>query len=116
MPPLDPGEKFACLAFRLFSLAEALPEELDLGFGCWALPGPPIPLNDQWKAWLGEIETEHIEQSNLVLFAKIRSLTPVVIDAEMQQLQARVQYLHWGVTIAAGVPGYDQAVVFAGGN
>jgi hypothetical protein len=116
MPPIEPGEKFACLAFRFFSLADVLHEEVNLGYGCWALPGPPLPLDDQWRAWLGEIEADQVEESNLVLFAKSTSLTPIVVDAEMEALQARVQYLHWGIVIAAGIPSYEHAVIIAGGN
>lgn len=116
MPPIQLGEKFACLAFRLFSLAESLPAEVELGYGCWALPGPPVPIDGHWRGWLGELETEQIQNANLVLFAKVHSSTPGVLDHENNLLLDRVQYLHWGIIIAAGVPTYDHDVMFTGAD
>lgn len=116
MPTVEPGEKFGCLAFRLFTLQHPLPGEMDLGYGCWALPGPPVPIDARWRSWLGELETEQIGKANVVLFAKMPSLAPATLDDENSVLLARVEYLLWGIIIAAGIPGYDHAVSFSGVN
>jgi hypothetical protein len=113
---IESGEKFGCLAFRLASLAEGLPGPVDLGYGCWALPGPPIPLDDHWRTWLGQIESEQIEQANLALLAKMKAQAPAVADDENQLVVARAEYLYWGIAIAAGVPRQDNIVSFSGAN
>jgi len=116
MASIEPGEKFACLASSFFSLAEKLQDDLDLGYGCWALPGPPVPVESQWQSWIGEIEAKHIRESNLVLFAKIASATPGDLDGENYLLENRVEILQWGLIIAGGVPAYDHGVILTGGN
>ena len=116
MVAIESGEKFGCLAFRLASLSNPLPDSVDLGYGCWALPGPPLPLTDQWRAWLGEIQSEQIEQANLVLFAKMKARAPAVLDEENRLILARTEFMYWGTAIAAGIPSHEHIVLFSGAN
>jgi hypothetical protein len=113
---IEPGEKFGCLAFRLASLAHGLPGPVDLGYGCWVLPGPPIPLTDDWRTLLGQIESEQIEKANLTLLAKMNARAPADSDDENQLVEARVEYMYWGMAIAAGIPSQENIVSFSGAN
>lgn len=118
MAPVKTGEKFACLAFCRFNPAPVLLGPYDFGRGRWALPGLPVPMDDRWRAWLGEIESGQLEQTNLALLAVEKSAQPLLIGPEREDnpLRARVQYLHWGIVIVAGVSAYEHAVVVRGGD
>lgn len=113
---IEPGEKFACLALVRIDFADPLDRAIELGYGCWALPTLPVPLDGDWRTWIGSVIADEIGRANLVLVAKAPSVAPDVQDAEFQVLLSRVEYLLWGIAVAAGVPRYDRAVRLGGGS
>ena len=50
--------------------------------GYWASTDirPKVP--PLWREWLGKVQTEAIEHSSLVLFCKMASESPAVLDGE----------------------------------
>ena len=114
---IDLGTKFTCVAFRSFSLKGNLPELVDVGYGCAALPGCPAPLVERLPTWLGAIQAEQIKEANLVLLVKGHSTAPITLnDPELATLEHRAEFFLWGIAIVAGVPHYAAAIRFSGGN
>jgi hypothetical protein len=92
--PLDPGDKYALIAFDGATEIEGV---LDLGEGFFAIRGSGLRLPDHWREWIGSIEADAIERSALVLLAKKPSNRPGVLDDENLQLQQRVNWLYWSL-------------------
>ncbi|HXN56816.1 MAG TPA: hypothetical protein VN874_11150, partial [Myxococcales bacterium] len=98
--PLNSGEKYALIAVEAVT---DLKGEIDLGEGLFAIRGGGLRLPDDWKGWLGSLESDAIERSNLVLLAKMPSGRPTVLDAENQLLQNRTNWLFWSLLASTRV-------------
>lgn len=112
---IEIGEKFSCLTFTGFSLAEQFPDELELDEGTWALRGLPVGLEDHWREWLGSLRANDIQQSNFVLCTIRPSQTPEVLDQENIDLTQKLYYVMYGLTLQ-GVPLYDKGYALTGAN
>jgi hypothetical protein len=109
------GEKFSCLAFTGFSVAEQFPDELRLDEGTWALRGLPVGLPDHWWEALGSLKAEDIQQSNFVLCTITPSRTPEVLDQENIDLTQHLYYVMFGLLLQE-VPQYDNGYTLTGAN
>jgi hypothetical protein len=91
------ADKYACIALENVGTVAGLTDPIDLGDGFWALLAPPFPLDATWRAWLGSLQSQDFERSNLFLFAIAPSKSPQVMDAENEALSKRVLALFYGL-------------------
>jgi|SRR3990172_1002270 len=112
---IEIGEKFSCLTFNGFSLADEFPDELALDEDTWALRGLPVGLEAHWQEWLGSLRIDELRRSNFVLCATAPSQNPAVLDQENQELTQSLYYFTFGLLLQ-GVPEYDEGYTLAGAN
>ena len=112
---IEIGEKFSCLTFTGFSVADVFPGELRVDEGTSALRGLPVGLEDHWQEWLGSLRAKDIQQSNFVLCTTTPSRTPEVLDQENIDLTQRLYYVMYGLLLQ-GVPQYDKGYTLTGAN
>lgn len=112
---IEIGEKFSCLAFTDFSLAEEFPAELKLDEGAWALRTLPVDIEAHWKEWLGSLRIEELKESNIVLCATSPSPNPQVLDDENKELTQHLYYITFGLLLQQ-VPEYDKGYTLSGAN
>ncbi|HXF05942.1 MAG TPA: hypothetical protein VNM72_11080 [Blastocatellia bacterium] len=106
------GTRFACLALEGASLANGLPEQLDLKDGLWALLRPPFEMAEHWQEWLGSIQARHFSNSNFLLFGTHPVDQMGVSDRELRD---KVMSLFYAI-LMHGVPHYDAALLLTGEN
>jgi hypothetical protein len=59
----------------------------------------PLPLDDEWRGWIGSLRAEHLEEDcNLFLYASLISQTAAVLDGENQELSCQVARLFEALT------------------
>lgn len=109
------ADKYACIALENSGTVAELVDPIDLGDGCWALFAPPFPLDDTWRKWLGSLQSQDFERSNLFLFAIAPSKTPQVMDAENEALSEKVLALFYGLFLH-DVPFYEGGLALSGAN
>lgn len=109
------SHKYACIALENCGTAAGLTDPIDLGDGCWVLFGPPFPLDDTWRKWLGSLQSQDFERSNLFLFAIAPSKSPQVLDAENEALSQKVLALFYGLFLY-DVPFYESGLTLSGAN
>jgi hypothetical protein len=56
---------------------------------------------EHWREWLGTIQTEAVERSNLTLLCKMPSKTPAVLDTESEILKRRVWGFYIGLLLSS---------------
>ena len=112
---IEIGEKFSCLTFTGFSVADVFPGQLRLAGGTWALRGLPVGLEAHWREWLGSVRTNEIQQSNFFLCKSAASPNPGVLDDENQELTRHLYYVMFGLLLQ-GVPQYDNGYTLTGAN
>jgi hypothetical protein len=110
---LRSNEKFAFVALRTRT-------EILNGFQCagppalWVSVVAPVELNEHWKHWLGTIETENFEHSNLFLIAKTLSSKPNDLDAENHELINQVSWFHAGLLLSARFATFENPLLLTG--
>jgi hypothetical protein len=109
------ADKYACIALENTATVAGLADPIDLGSGCWALFAPPFPLDDTWRNWLGSLQSQDFERSNLFLFAIAPSKAPHVTDAENQALEEKVLALFYGLFLH-DVPFYEGGLALTSAN
>jgi hypothetical protein len=109
------GHKFACVALENAGVDHARHNPIDLGGNLWILFEPPFPLGEAWQGWLGSLQVQHLERSNVVLFAHNPSASPEVLDGENETLKQQVVSLCYAVFLTE-VFHYDGGLVLTGAN
>jgi hypothetical protein len=81
---IDDGEKYALVGLSA-KVEEYIPfQKLTSSLWVWADTTFNIP--PHWREWLGSIRADEVQNSNLFLLSKLRSLTPDILDGENQKL------------------------------
>jgi len=112
---IEIGEKFSCINFTGFSVAEAVPSEFRLDGATWALRSFPVGLEAHWREWLGSLRTNEIERSNFILCASAASPNPEILDHENLELTEHLYYNIFGLLVQ-GVPEYGKGYTLSGAN
>ncbi len=89
---------------------------MDLGNGLSVGSNIPVAIADFWRDALGTVKSEQLEDANVVLLTITPSDTPYENGGANRPLLNRVQYLHWAITLAAGVSSYESAILLTGGR
>jgi len=66
---VKPGARFALFAFERVTASKHFTKKLPLAADLEAHPGPPFPLDDVWRGWLGTLQSRRYEKSNLAFLA-----------------------------------------------
>lgn len=109
------GDKYACIALENAGTARGLADPVDLGDGCWALFSPPFPFDATWRGWLGSLQSQHFERSNLFLFSLTPSNSPHLLDAENKSLGDKVLALFYALFLH-DMPFYEGGLALTGAN
>ena len=89
---------------------------MDIGNGSSVRSSIPVEITDFWQDALGSLKAQQLEDANVVLLTVTPSDTPYENGGTNRPLLDRVQYLHWGITIAASVSAYESAILLTGGH
>lgn len=112
---LPVSHKFACVALENAGVDPTLQNPLNLGGNLQIIFEPPFPLGGVWQGWLGSIEVEHLERSNIVLIAHQASSSPDVLDHENEDLRQQVVSLCYAIFLIE-VFHYDSGLILTGAN
>ena len=96
---LSDNEKYALIALEVRTDERIPLEELVPGY--WAWSDLPLAVPPHWREWLGTIQTEAIEHSDLFLMCKTPSETPAVLDSENEILKRRVWGFYIGLLLSS---------------
>ena len=96
---LSDNEKYALIALEVRVNGRNPMTEFAPGY--WAWTDVPLEVPPHWREWLGTVQTEAIEHSNLILLCKVSSKTPAVLDAENELLKRRVWSLYIGLLLSS---------------
>lgn len=96
---LSDNEKYALIALEVRTDERIPLEELVPGYWAWSDLSLAVP--PHWREWLGTIQTEAIEHSNLFLMCKTPSETPAVLDSENEILKRRVWGFYIGLLLSS---------------
>ena len=96
---LQPGEKFACVAFENLEIDHSLSTPLSLGQGLWTLPEHPFDLDNRWREWIGKIKADQIGRCNFFLLAVKASTRPEILDDENEVLRRQLNRLLYGLLL-----------------
>jgi hypothetical protein len=111
------GEKFACTTFAFFDGSIDSPRPTDLGDGYFLDRELPFQLSGGPRHLVGEFFAHQLEtRPKVVMLVKMPSAAPNNIDEENKSLGSRVDNFLIGIAIAAGIPMYDFARGFTGGQ
>ncbi len=109
------NHKFACIALENAGVDPALRDPLNLGGDLQIIFEPPFPLGGVWTEWLGSLQIEQLERSNMVLIAHRLSAAPGVLDGENAALRQQVLSLCYAMFLIE-VFHYDSGLVFTGAD
>jgi len=110
---LQPGEKFACVAFENLEIDHSLSTPLSLGQGLWTLPEHPFDLDNRWREWIGKIKADQIGRCNFFLLAVKASTRPEILDDENEVLRRQLNRLLYGLLLQ-GIPNDVDGFVLTG--
>jgi len=107
---LQDGESFASLIFTMFRFPDRrFPSSFSgqpilIGENCWISKNMPFNLDDEWRKWLGRINSSRMETDpgRIVLTAK--SNAPCETP---ELLLKRISLVFWGFSIVIGIPEFD---------
>lgn len=94
------GEKFALIALPRAKLSDAL-DNLSIAEDLWIARTLPLSIADHWQRWIGEIRTKQLHDAGCYLVAKMRAVSPELLDVENQRLMHRLTFFMDGLLIAA---------------
>lgn len=110
---LSPGDKYTALCLNLSldgTVQSGRVGDIDV------IAGTPIPLDDDWKSWLGTVASEELASADLLMVAKIPSKTPGVLDRESQQLLHIANTTFSGLVLAGRWAPAHSPVMVTGGR
>jgi|HubBroStandDraft_4_1064222.scaffolds.fasta_scaffold87963_4 hypothetical protein len=99
-PWLSDNEKYALIALEV-RVDQHTPLLREVAVGYWAWTYVPLKVPLYWREWLGTIQTEAIENSNLILLCKTLTKTSAVLDAENELLKRRVWGFYIGLLLSS---------------
>ncbi len=107
---IDDGEKYAIVALNV-KVDGQIPQTPVAPY-LWALANTPFHVPSDWREWLGSIRAREVENCNLILLSKLRSLTPDILDDENKLLQKRVRNFYIGLLLASTfAPGHKPVML-----
>lgn len=86
---IEPNVKFSLLALPRVNLA-GLDADLALSKGLQVTRTLPLPIEDHWQRWIGEIRTRQLQDAGCYLWVTGPTSTPEVLDADNQELMRRI--------------------------
>lgn len=110
---LQPGVKFACVAFEDVAIDHSLSKPLSLGEGLWTLPEHPFDLNHRWRESIGKISADQIDRCNFFLLVVKASTRPEILDDENENLRKQLNRLVYGLLLQ-GIPKHGDGFVLTG--
>lgn len=108
---IEDGEKYALVGLSL-KFQGTLPARITANLS--ALTGTTFRVPAEWRQWLGTIRTGEVEDCNLFLLSKLKSLAPDLLDAENQKLQQRVWNFYLGLLLASPFAPAHRPVMLTG--
>jgi len=107
------NEKFGIIAVS-DAFVENMTNEVELSDGTWVTSSLPFEVDDNWRTWIGSIQAEHIEKSNLFIITKAPSESPKVLDDENERLRAKAYKLYFGLLLTDYFHTYDRPIQLTG--
>jgi hypothetical protein len=107
------NEKFGIVVVS-DAFVENLPKEVELSEDTWVTCSIPFEVDDNWRDWIGSIQSKRIEKSNLFIISKAPSNTPKVLDGENQRLQDKAYKVYFGLLLTDYFHTYDRPIQLTG--
>lgn len=113
---VEPREKYALIAIPQAFVDDGIPDEQHVAPDLWVARKLPFPLDDLWTRWIGTIQTEEFEESNLVLLTKGPSANPEVVDQENERYLTHVHQFYYGLLLSGFLRCLGQPRQLSGAN
>jgi hypothetical protein len=97
------------------NISANIPPQTELSPNFYVLNANPFELDDHWKKWLGEIQSEKIEDCNFVILATMASEKTHELDEENKHLSHLVNR-YFNLLCLFGTPLYDKGVQITGAH
>lgn len=110
---LGDGEKYAMLGLNLKSDQTGFADET-LNADLTVLTQSAFKMPSHWREWLGSMRAEEVEDCDLFVVAKMKSKQVAVLDAENQQLQAKIWAFYRGLLLASRFSPAHKPVILTG--
>jgi len=107
------NEKFGIVSVS-DAFVENMTHDVALSDDTWVTSSLPFEVDDNWRTWLGSIQAEHIEKSNLFIIATAPSESPKVLDGENERLRDKAYKVYFGLLLTDYFHTYDAPIQLTG--
>ena len=107
------NEKFGIVALSI-GFTENMAHEIALSDDTWVTSSLPFEVDDNWRTWIGTIQADQIEKSNLFIVTKALAESPKILDSENERLRDKAYKIYFGLLLTDYFSTYDHPIQLTG--
>ncbi len=107
------NEKFGIVALSI-GFTENVTREVALSNDTWVTSSLAIEVDDNSRTWIGTIQADQIEKSNLFIITKALSESPKILDSENERLRDKAYKIYFGLLLTDYFGTYDRPIQLTG--